>query len=172
MGMRHPINVLPAEEQLQSELASTRGSELLEVRLHESWCLWHFLKRRERKTEALWIFGIGSCPRTGKRLLVQMYFVFGDLYVGAGGRRGAQGFEKPTANQKTHSCSQLCVSDTFDSPWALMTCGALNSESLKCQRSQHGDIINGNSKYQLFINIYCFNSKSQQMITLAYVFRE
>lgn len=105
MGMRHPINVLPAEEQLQSELASTRGSELLEVRLHESWCLWHFLKRRERKTEALWIFGIGSCPRTGKRLLVQMYFVFRDLYVGAGGRRGAQGFEKPTANQKTHSCS-------------------------------------------------------------------
>lgn len=105
MGMRHPMYVLLADEQLQSELGSSHGSKLLEVRLRESWCVWHFLKRKERKTEALWIFGVGSCSRTGKRLLAQMYFVSGDLYVGARGRRGTQSFEKPAANQKIHSCS-------------------------------------------------------------------
>lgn len=33
VGMRHPMYVLLADEQLQSELASSHGSKLLEVRL-------------------------------------------------------------------------------------------------------------------------------------------
>lgn len=66
-------------------------------------CVWHHLKRKERKTEALWIFEIGSCPRTGRRLLAQGCFVFRDLSVlGARGqKRGTRGFEKPPTQTET-----------------------------------------------------------------------
>lgn len=94
-------------------------------------CVWHHLKRKERKTEALWIFEIGSCPRTGRRLLAQACFVFRDLSVlGARGqKRSTRGFEKPPTQTQT---SQLfvasCVPETFYSSRMLMTRGALNSE--------------------------------------------